>query len=107
MSAFTDNTEREKGNDFVTYFKAGTSIGVKKGNPKHIKSQDDLCGLRVGAEKGTIQATALTKTTADGAITLKGTVPQGRQEGADPGAAARPGRRELRGRRRPGRRVHR
>ncbi len=73
MSAFTDNTAREKGNDFVTYFKAGTSIGVKKGNPKKIQSQDDLCGLRVGAEKGTIQATALTATTAEGAITLKGT----------------------------------
>jgi ABC-type amino acid transport substrate-binding protein len=72
MSAFTDNTAREKGNDFVTYFKAGTSIGVKKGNPKHIQSQNDLCGLRVGAEKGTIQATALTATTAEGAITLKG-----------------------------------
>jgi polar amino acid transport system substrate-binding protein len=73
MSAFTDNTDREKGNDFVTYFKAGTSIGVKKGNPKHIQSQNDLCGLRVGAEKGTIQAVALTATTAGGAPTLKGT----------------------------------
>lgn len=73
MSAFTDNSEREKGNDFVTYFKAGTSIGVKKGNPKNIKSQNDLCGLKVGAEKGTIQATALTKKTADGADTLLGT----------------------------------
>ena len=72
MSAFTDNSEREKGNDFVTYFKAGTSIGVKKGNPKHIQSQSDLCGLKVGAERGTIQAKALTETTADGAITLKG-----------------------------------
>jgi polar amino acid transport system substrate-binding protein len=73
MSAFTDNTDREKGNDFVTYFTAGTSIGVKKGNPKHIQSQADLCGLRVGAEKGTTQAVALTKTTAGGAPTLKGT----------------------------------
>jgi polar amino acid transport system substrate-binding protein len=72
MSAFTDNTEREKGNDFVTYFKAGTSIGVKKGNPKHIETMLDLCGLRVAAERGTIQATALTKTTAEGATTLKG-----------------------------------
>jgi polar amino acid transport system substrate-binding protein len=72
MSAFTDNTDREKGNDFVTYFKAGTSIGVKKGNPKHVKTQLDLCGLKVGAEKGTIQATALTKTTAEGSPTLKG-----------------------------------
>ncbi|WP_375483855.1 ABC transporter substrate-binding protein [uncultured Jatrophihabitans sp.] len=72
MSAFTDNTAREKGNDFVTYFTAGTSIGVKKGNPKKIASQADLCGLRVAAEKGTIQATALTATKAEGAITLKG-----------------------------------
>jgi polar amino acid transport system substrate-binding protein len=73
MSAFTDNTDREKGNDFVTYFTAGTSIGVKKGNPKHVTSQDSLCGLKVAAEKGTIQATALTATQAEGAITLKGT----------------------------------
>jgi polar amino acid transport system substrate-binding protein len=72
MSAFTDNTAREKGNDFVTYFRAGTPIGVKKGNPKHIQAQSDLCGLRVGAERGTIQATALLQSTADGAITLKG-----------------------------------
>ena len=72
MSAFTDNTEREKANDFVTYFTAGTSIGVKKGNPKKIKTQSDLCGLRVGAERGTIQATALTKNTAEGSITLRG-----------------------------------
>jgi polar amino acid transport system substrate-binding protein len=72
MSAFTDNKERERGNDFVTYFEAGTSIGAKKGNPKHIESQSDLCGLKVAAERGTIQAKALTETTADGAITLKG-----------------------------------
>ena len=72
MSAFTDNTDREKGNDFVTYFKAGTSIGVKKGNPKHVEKMEDLCGLKVAAERGTIQATALLKTKADGAITLKG-----------------------------------
>jgi polar amino acid transport system substrate-binding protein len=72
MSAFTDNKDREKANDFVTYFTAGTSIGVKKGNPKNIKTQLDLCGLRVGAEKGTTQAIALTKTTAGGSPTLKG-----------------------------------
>lgn len=72
MSAFTDNTDREKGNDFVTYFRAGTSIGVKKGNPHHVQSMLDLCGLKVAAEKGTIQATALTKNTAEGAPTLRG-----------------------------------
>jgi polar amino acid transport system substrate-binding protein len=72
MSAFTDNTDREKANDFVTYFKAGTSIGVQKGNPKHVESQSDLCGLKVAAERGTIQAKALTQNTAEGAITLRG-----------------------------------
>ena len=72
MSAFTDNTDREKGNDFVTYFKAGTSIGVAKGNPHHVQTMLDLCGLKVAAEKGTIQATALTKNTAEGAPTLRG-----------------------------------
>ena len=72
MSAFTDNKDREQGNDFVTYFKAGTSIGVQKGNPKNIQDQLDLCGLKVAAEKGTIQATALTKDTAEGAPTLRG-----------------------------------
>jgi polar amino acid transport system substrate-binding protein len=73
MSAFTDNTDREKANDFVTYFTAGTSVGVKKGNPKNIQSQDDLCGKKVAAEKGTIQITALTKDRVDGALTLRGT----------------------------------
>jgi polar amino acid transport system substrate-binding protein len=72
MSAFTDNTDREKGNDFVTYFKAGTSIGVQKGNPHHVTDMMSLCGLKVAAEKGTIQATALTKNTAEGAPTLRG-----------------------------------
>lgn len=72
MSAFTDNTDREKANDFVDYFTAGTSIGVRKGNPKKIVDQLSLCGLKVGAEKGTIQDFALTKDTYQGAITLRG-----------------------------------
>lgn len=74
MSAFTDNKDREKQNDFVTYFKAGTSIGVKKGNPKNIQTQDDLCGKKVAAEKGTIQIKALTdEKNDDGSLTLRGT----------------------------------
>ncbi|WP_345280476.1 transporter substrate-binding domain-containing protein, partial [Kitasatospora albolonga] len=45
MSAMTDNKERQgKGVDFVDYFKAGTSILVQKGNPKGIKTLEDLCG---------------------------------------------------------------
>lgn len=74
MSAFTDNKAREGQNDFVTYYTAGTSIGVKKGNPDKIQTQDDLCGKKVAAEKGTIQIDALTKTkNDDGSLTLRGT----------------------------------
>lgn len=74
MSSFTDNAEREKTVDFVTYFKAGTSIAVQKGNPLGIKSQEDLCGKKVAAERGTIQLDSLTKDALeDGTATLRGT----------------------------------
>ncbi|HET8601768.1 MAG TPA: ABC transporter substrate-binding protein [Segeticoccus sp.] len=57
MSSFTDTKQREKVVDFVTYFKAGTALLVPKGNPKHLSpTGDSLCGLTVGAEKGTIQS---------------------------------------------------
>jgi polar amino acid transport system substrate-binding protein len=74
MSSLTDNPEREKTVDFVTYFKAGTSIAVQKGNPLGIKSSADLCGKRVAAEKGTVQLDSLTKDALDdGSVTLRGT----------------------------------
>lgn len=73
MSSLTDNPERERTVDFVTYFKAGTSIAVKKGNPLGIKTQNDLCGKRVAAEKGTTQLDLLTKDKLDdGTATIKG-----------------------------------
>ena len=34
MSAITDTAEREKRLDFVSYFLAGTSLVVQRGNPK-------------------------------------------------------------------------
>lgn len=55
MSSFTDNKAREKVVDMVTYFSAGTSLMVKKGNPLGIKGPDDLCGRKAAAEKGTVQ----------------------------------------------------
>jgi polar amino acid transport system substrate-binding protein len=74
MSSFTDTSEREKTVDFVTYFQAGTSIAVKKGNPLGIKNQSGLCGVRVAAEKGTTQLDSLTKDKfEDGTPTLRGT----------------------------------
>ncbi|MBQ0983937.1 ABC transporter substrate-binding protein [Streptomyces sp. F63] len=63
MSAMTDNKERQEGKDgdkkvgdgadFVDYFRAGSSILVKKGNPEGIKSLDDLCGETVALQRGT------------------------------------------------------
>ncbi|GAA3219074.1 ABC transporter substrate-binding protein [Streptomyces thermocoprophilus] len=65
MSAMNDTKDRQegvdsdtgkkvgKGLDFVDYFTAGTSILVQKGNPKGIKSLDDLCGKVVALQKGT------------------------------------------------------
>lgn len=55
MSAMSDTPERQKEIDFVDYFKAGTSILVRKGNPDGIRSLDDLCGKTVGIQKGTTQ----------------------------------------------------
>lgn len=56
MSSFTDNKEREKTVDFVTYFSAGESLIVAKGNPKGVTGPDlTLCGLTVAVEKGTTE----------------------------------------------------
>ncbi len=55
MSSFTDTKEREGTVDFVTYFNAGTSVMVAKGNPQGITGPDDLCGRKVAIETGTTQ----------------------------------------------------
>jgi len=73
LSSFTDNKEREKVVDFVNYYKAGTSIGVKKGNPLGIKTAMDLCGKKVAAEQGTVQLQSIQQDKdEDGNPTLRG-----------------------------------
>jgi polar amino acid transport system substrate-binding protein len=58
MSSMNDTAERRgKGVDFIDYFRAGSSILVQKGNPKGIKTPDDLCGATVSVQKGTTQDT--------------------------------------------------
>jgi polar amino acid transport system substrate-binding protein len=58
ISAMNDNPDRRgKGVDFVDYFNAGSSILVQKGNPKAIKTVDDLCGQTAAVQKGTTQDT--------------------------------------------------
>ena len=56
MSAMTATDERKKTVDFVEYFNAGSGIIVSKGNPKSIKSADDLCGMTVAVQQGTTQS---------------------------------------------------
>ncbi|HVT77953.1 MAG TPA: ABC transporter substrate-binding protein [Acidimicrobiales bacterium] len=55
MSSMTDTKVRQKSVDFVDYFIAGSSILVQKGNPKGVKTVDDLCGQTVAVQKGTTQ----------------------------------------------------
>ena len=50
--------ERAKAADFVAYATTGTAGIVKKGNPKHIKSLADTCGLRAAPVLGTVEDAA-------------------------------------------------
>jgi polar amino acid transport system substrate-binding protein len=54
MSSFSISPERLQTVDMVSYFIAGTSIGVKSGNPDNI-NPDDLCGKSIGVQAGTVQ----------------------------------------------------
>jgi polar amino acid transport system substrate-binding protein len=60
MSSFSVSPEREQTVDMVSYFIAGTSMAVKKGNPDNINI-DDLCGKAVGVQAGTVQVDDLSK----------------------------------------------
>ena len=59
--------------DFVTYFSAGESLIVAKGNPKNVTGPDlSLCGLTIAVEKGTTEESevpALSKACTDGGKT--------------------------------------
>ena len=65
ISAMTDTREREKEIDFVTYFSAGTSIVVQRGNPTGITDVKDLCGKKVAVEEGTTQVDLLERAQAN------------------------------------------
>jgi polar amino acid transport system substrate-binding protein len=64
MSSFTINAERLQTVDMVSYYSAGTSMAVPKGNPDKI-SLDDLCGKNVAVQQGTVQVDDLTKRSGD------------------------------------------
>jgi polar amino acid transport system substrate-binding protein len=55
ISAQNITADRVKAVDMVPYFQAGQSFVVAKGNPKAIKTEDDLCGKLIAAETGTTE----------------------------------------------------
>lgn len=86
MMTMTDNEERRKQVDFVDYGKSGSSIVVKKGNPKNVTTMDDLCGLNVSTVTGYIQVKQLAAQSAECAKAGKPkitTLPFPQQVGAD------------------------
>ena len=56
-SSFTDNKEREKTVDFVTYANVGESFFTKASGGTSINSIADICGHTVAVEKGTTEQT--------------------------------------------------
>lgn len=52
VASFTDNKEREKQVDFVTYYSAGSQWAAKAGSKI---DPDNACGLKVAVQTGTVQ----------------------------------------------------
>jgi polar amino acid transport system substrate-binding protein len=65
MSAMTITEDRSKEIDFIAYFNAGTDILVASGNPENIQGIEDLSGLTVAVQVGTIQVTQLNAANED------------------------------------------
>ena len=57
LSSFTDNKDREKIVDFVTYFSAGTSWAAKTGSTL---TPDTACGKNIAVQKGTVEVDDIT-----------------------------------------------
>jgi polar amino acid transport system substrate-binding protein len=55
ITSMTITEDRLERIDFVPYANVGTGILVESGNPHGIQSLDDLCGLTVAVQIGTIQ----------------------------------------------------
>jgi polar amino acid transport system substrate-binding protein len=55
ISAQNINPDRLKVVDMIPYFKAGQSFVAAKGNPKNIKTKDDLCGKVVAVQQATTE----------------------------------------------------
>jgi polar amino acid transport system substrate-binding protein len=60
ISGMNDTADRQKTVDFVDYLKVGQGLLVKAGNPKGIKTLEDLSGKTVAVQLGTTNLDALT-----------------------------------------------
>jgi polar amino acid transport system substrate-binding protein len=60
ISAMNITPDRSKAVNFVQYYAAGQSVLVAKGNPKNVKTLDDLSGLTVAVQQGTTEQDSLT-----------------------------------------------
>lgn len=56
ISSFTINDQRKQKVDMIPYLTAGESILVPTGNPKNIKTFDDMCGKTIAVQNGTVEA---------------------------------------------------
>lgn len=65
MSSMTITEERLQQIDFVPYLNVGIGILVPAGNPDNIQGVEDLCGLTVAVQLGTIQQDLLEALNAD------------------------------------------
>ncbi|QAY69599.1 ABC transporter substrate-binding protein [Xylanimonas protaetiae] len=63
ISAFTITPERLDAVTMVSYFSAGSQLAVQAGNPAGV-NPDDLCGMTVGVQTGTVQQTELEELSA-------------------------------------------
>lgn len=63
ISSFSINTDRLQTIDMVSYYRAGTSLAVREGNPDNV-TMDNLCGKNVVVQKGTTQVEELTEISA-------------------------------------------
>ncbi|HCA73870.1 ABC transporter substrate-binding protein [uncultured Bifidobacterium sp.] len=54
ITAMTITEDRMKSVDFVSYYRAGSTWAVKKGNPKKLDTSN-MCGAKIAVQTGTVQ----------------------------------------------------
>jgi len=64
MDLINDTPERRKSVDFVDYLGNGTTMLLKKGNPEHVATIEDLCGKGVAVVRGSVQVQLATDQSA-------------------------------------------